>query len=139
MAKSYSGDLRVRVVEVVENGASRYEAGDCFDVSVSSAVRWVQRWHDTESCAANPRGGSISPLEQYAEQILALVAKQPDLTLDEAVAELLKLRFKPVRVRSRGFSSDTTSPIKKESAGRGTAPRRRRPGAPALDSRTRPA
>jgi transposase len=92
MAKSYSGDLRERVVEAVVTGASRYEAADCFDVSVSSAVRWVQRWNTTGSCAAKPHGGSISPLEQYAEQILALVAKQPDLTLDETVVELLKLQ-----------------------------------------------
>ena len=35
----------------------------------------------------------MSPLEQYAEQILALVAEQPDLTLDEAVSKLLKLRI----------------------------------------------
>ena len=51
MSKSYSCDLRERVVEAVESGASRHEAADRFEISVSSAVRWVQRWKETGSCA----------------------------------------------------------------------------------------
>ena len=40
-----SGDLRERVViEAVELGASRREAAERFEVSVSSAVKWLQRW-----------------------------------------------------------------------------------------------
>jgi transposase len=94
MPKSYSGDLRERVVEAVEAGASRHEAAERFEISVSSAVRWVQRWNSTGSCAPKPRGGSVSPLEGWAEDILALVAEQPDLTLDETVGELLKRRIR---------------------------------------------
>jgi hypothetical protein len=30
MPKAYSGDLRVRVIEAVEAGASRHEAAECF-------------------------------------------------------------------------------------------------------------
>src|SRR5437899_12389847 len=37
MPKSYSGDLRERVIEAVETGASRREAAEHFGVSVSSA------------------------------------------------------------------------------------------------------
>ena len=44
-----------------------------------------------------PRGGSISPLEEFAAEILALVAEQPDLTLVETVAELRKQRIKTSR------------------------------------------
>src|SRR5215831_5733728 len=41
MPKSYSGDLRDRVIEAVEmEGASRREAAERFDISVSSAVKW---------------------------------------------------------------------------------------------------
>ena len=44
MPKSYSGDLRERVIEAVEiEGASRREAAERFGVSVSSGVRWLQR------------------------------------------------------------------------------------------------
>jgi transposase len=38
--------MRMRVIEVVEAGASRREAAEQFEVSVSSAVRWVQCLRD---------------------------------------------------------------------------------------------
>jgi transposase len=97
MPQSYSGDLRERVIEAVEAGASRREAAECFEVSVSSAVKWLQRWRESRSAAPKPRGGSISPLEEYATEILVLVAEQPDLTLVETVAELRKRRIKTSR------------------------------------------
>ena len=88
MPKAYSGDLRERVIEAVETGASRREAAERFEVSASSAIKWLQRWHERRSAAPKLRGGSISPLEEFASEILALVAEQPDLTLVETVAEL---------------------------------------------------
>jgi len=95
MPKSYSGDLRERVIEVVEaEGASRREAAERFDISVSSAIKWLQRWRENRSAAPKPRGGSVSPLEAHAERILALVAERPDLTLKEALVELLKRRIR---------------------------------------------
>jgi transposase len=39
MPKAYSGDLRERVIEALEAGASRREAAERFDVSVASAVK----------------------------------------------------------------------------------------------------
>ena len=77
-AEAYSGDLRERVIEAVEGGASRREAAERFEVSVSSAVKWLQRWHESKSAVPKPRGGSVSPLEEFAEQILDLIAQQPD-------------------------------------------------------------
>jgi hypothetical protein len=38
--------------------------------------------------AAKPSGGSISLLEAHATWLLELVAKHPDLTLDEIVAAM---------------------------------------------------
>jgi transposase len=84
MPKALSGDLRERVIEAVEAGASRREAAERFEISASSAVKWLQRWRDDGVCAPKPRGGSRSVLEAYAERILALVAEQPDRTLDVA-------------------------------------------------------
>jgi hypothetical protein len=55
-----------RVVDAVESGASRREAADCFDVSPSSAIKWMQRRQATGSIAAKPGGGSVSPLEAHA-------------------------------------------------------------------------
>ena len=97
MPKAYSGDLRERVIEAVETGASRREAAERFEVSVSSAIKWLQRWHERRSAAPKLRGGSISPLEEFASEILALVAEQPDLTLVETVAALRKRRIKTSR------------------------------------------
>ena len=97
MPKAYSGDLRERVIEAVEAGASRHEAAEYFEVSVASAVKWLQRWNKERSAAPKPRGGSVSPLEVFASEILAVVAEQPDLTLDETLVELRKRRIKTSR------------------------------------------
>jgi transposase len=97
MPKAYSSDLRERVIEAVEAGASRREAAERFEVSVASAVKWLRRWHEKRSAAAKPRGGSTSPLEGFAAEILVLIAEQPDLTLVESVAELRKRRIRTSR------------------------------------------
>src|SRR5437588_11485245 len=88
MPKAYSCDLRERVITAVETGASRREAAERFEVSVASAVKWLQRWCEERTAAPKPRGGSISPLEEFAAEILDLIAQQPDLTLVETAAEL---------------------------------------------------
>jgi hypothetical protein len=41
-------------------------------------TKWLQRWHESRSAAPKPRGGSVSPLEEFATVILALVAEQPE-------------------------------------------------------------
>ena len=46
---------------------------------------------------AQPRGGSISPLEKSATQILAVIAEHPDLTLVETVVLLRKRRIRTSR------------------------------------------
>ena len=93
MPKAYSGDLRKRVIEVVaKEGASRHEAAERFDISVSSAIKWLQRWDESGSAAPRPRGGSVSPLEAHREFIMALVEEKCDLTLAK-LAELLKRRI----------------------------------------------
>jgi transposase len=91
MPKAYSGDLRDRVIQAVETGASRRAAAGRFEVSASSAIKWVQRWRQTGSVAAKPAGGSRSALDEHAEVLLALIAAQADLTLDE-VCVLLRDR-----------------------------------------------
>ena len=67
MPRSHSADLRRRVIDAVEAGASRREAAELFDVDASTAVRWLQCWNETKCCEPKPRGGSLSPLERYAE------------------------------------------------------------------------
>ena len=93
MPKPYSVDLRARVIEDVETGASRHEAAERYGISPSVVVIWVQRFEETSSVAAKPSGGSISPLEQHPKFLLGLIANQPDLTLDEIVAAMRKRRI----------------------------------------------
>ena len=97
MPRPYSDDLRERVIEAVEAGASRREAAESFNLCPSSAVKWLQRWRDTGSAKAKPTGGSTSPLEAHAEELLALIAEQPDLSLDEVVVAMRKRRIRGSR------------------------------------------
>jgi transposase len=95
MPKPYSQDLRERVVGAVAAGASCHEAAAVFEVSVSSAIRWVARWRQAGSVAAKPMGGSRSPLDAHKDWLLALIAAEPDLTLEETRT---RLRGRSIRV-----------------------------------------
>ena len=93
MPAAYSADIRGRVIASVESGSSRREAAEEFDVSASSAIKWVAAYRTTGSCAAKPRGGSTSPLEKYATFLRTLIEGQPDLTLDEVVCAMRKRKL----------------------------------------------
>jgi len=97
MPKPYSLDLRERVIGAVDAGASRREVAELFGLSPSVVVLWMQRWKATGSIAARPTGGSVSPLEAHAEFLLGLVAKQPDLTLEDIVVAMAKARIRGSR------------------------------------------
>src|SRR6267154_5948453 len=133
----YPGELRVRVIDFVEGGGSRRGAAEQFEVSVSSAIRWVQRFREDGTCEPTPRGGSTSPLEKHSRQILALVTAQRDLTLDEIVSALHKRRIPGSRSALSRFFARHGITIKKKSAGGRAEARRRRPRAPTLDSGAR--
>jgi transposase len=129
----------VRVIRFVEEGGSRRDAAEQFDVSVSSAIRWVQRFRDDGMCEPMPRGGSTSPLEKHSQRILALVREQPDLTLGEIVSALHKRRIATSRsALSRFFARHGITFKKKPASGRAEA-RRRGSGAPTLGARARAA
>jgi transposase len=134
--KACSNELRERVVNAVEMGASQREAAERFDVSASSAVKWLQRWRDSGSAAAKPWGGGVSPLEKFAAQILGLIAEQPDRTLVETSQSCASSEFEPVAVRCGVSSIGTISPSKKslQAAERQRADVAR---APTLDTRAR--
>ena len=93
MPAAYSSDIRGRVIASVEGGSSRREAAEEFDVSASSAIKWVAAYRTTGICAAKPRGGSTSPLEKYANFLLTLIEGHPDLTLDEVVCAMRKRKI----------------------------------------------
>ena len=89
MARGYSKDLRVRVIAFVETGEAAREAARHFGIGDSTAIRWVRRFRDTGSALAKPgTGHSRSPLKTHEQWLLELVARQPDLTLEEIRARL---------------------------------------------------
>ena len=140
MPKPCSLELRERVVDAVKSGASRREAADWFDVSPSSAIKWMQRRQATGSIAAKPSGGSVSPLEAHAAFLFALIAQQPDLTLDEIVAAMHKRRiagsrsavwrfFQRHKISFKKTISDDVSPVGVKTFGPYPAHGRERPSA----------
>jgi transposase len=139
MSVAYSTDLRVRVIEAVKGGASRREAAACFGISVSSAIRWLHEWLDGGRAQAKPRGGSCSPLEEHATWLLALIAEQPDLTLEDIVAAMGKQGIQGSRTAVWRFFERHDVSFKKNAVRQRAKPGRCGPRAPALDPPAAPA
>ena len=135
MAKPYSWDLRMRVVEAVEGGASRREVAEVYGISPSVVVIWMQRWTETGSVEAKRSGGSTSPLDEHAEFLLGLTVDQPDMTLDEIVAAMSKAGIEGSRTAVWRFYERHDISFKKNFV-RGRAKARRcGPRPPPLDAR----
>jgi transposase len=119
MPNPYSAEMRERVIARVESGASRREAAEHFEISASTAVKWLQRWRDAGSSTAIPNGGSTSPLDKHAHWLLALIIKQPDLTLDEVLAAMRKRQIAGSRTALWRFFARHDITFKKKSASGG--------------------
>src|SRR5919107_3590375 len=84
MPAPYSKDLRERVIGFMALGGSARAAAVRFDVSISSAARWAQRWRAEGHARPRPMGGDRrSRLGEHRAKVLQLVTRQPDLTLQE--------------------------------------------------------
>lgn len=94
MAKTHSQDLRLRVVEAVNQGLSRRAAAARFGVSYSSAIRWALDWKQTGRTEARQRDGDrlSHRTEAHASFLKAKIEETPDITLDELCRALLHER-----------------------------------------------
>lgn len=90
MAEPLSEDLRRRLVAAVEAGGSRQAVAERFGVVSSTVTKLVQRLKRTGSLAPGRQGGDrrSGRIEAHAEEILALIARAPDITLEEIAAHL---------------------------------------------------
>lgn len=81
--RSYSKDLRERVIRAWETGKSQMWIADTFKVSVSSIKRYISRFRQTGSVAGTnqQREQPLIKVEQ-AQAVQAMVDAQPDATLD---------------------------------------------------------
>ena len=90
MAAAYSMDLRERVVKAVEvEGLSCNQAATRFNVAVSTAIDWVNRYRQTGSVAPGQIGGYRPKklIGEYRDWLLQRCRKG-DFTLRGLVAEL---------------------------------------------------
>src|SRR5215203_7322493 len=84
MPAPYSQDLRERVIGFMALGGGARAAATRFEVSISSALRWAQRWRAEGHARPRAMGGDRrSRLGAHGAKVLQLVAQQPDLTLQE--------------------------------------------------------
>jgi len=129
MTKSYSMDLRERVIRFVEEGGSRRGAARRFGVSESFAIKLYDRWQRTGSAVPWRRGGSVGKLAAHKDFLIARVEDKPDITMPELAGEL---------EAETGTWADPASlsrflcrhgySFKKNAAGDGTRTRRGAPG-----------
>jgi transposase len=135
MPKAYSYDLRVRVIEMIEAGASRRETAELYGISPIVVVIWAQRWKETGSILAKPSGGSVSPLEDHTEFLFGLASDQPDSTLDEILAKVSKAGVATSRTALWRFYERHGFSFKKNFVCGGAKARRGGPRPPSLDAR----
>jgi transposase len=83
-----SQDLRIRLVKKVTSGWSRRQAAAHFEVSASSAVRFVKQHEEEGSVALKVRAKSKRRLDPYGADIVGWIEATPDLTLQELSARL---------------------------------------------------
>ena len=94
MPAPYSQDLRERVIGFMALGGSARAAATRFEVSISSALRWAQRWRAEGHARPRAMGGDRrSRLSEHGPKVLQLVARQPDLTLQEIRSALVACRI----------------------------------------------
>lgn len=72
MTKSYSADLRKRVIEFVKSGSTQKQASEIFNISTKSIGRWLKKYDENGSYSAKKRGGSkrkvdLEALKEYVE------------------------------------------------------------------------
>jgi transposase len=56
MPRPYSNDLRARVIEAIEAGASRREVAERYELSASVVVLWAQRFERRAGALADGVG-----------------------------------------------------------------------------------
>lgn len=90
MGRSYSLDLRERVVARVAGGQSRRGAAEDLAVSPSFSVKLMARHERTGSLAPAPQGRppGTGKLDPYRAFIIGRVKERPDITMPELASEL---------------------------------------------------
>lgn len=132
--RTYSTDLRERIVAARESGQSAAEIARLFQLSKRSVERYCKLQATTGGVQPKPRGGyRRSRREKHDETLRRWLQEQSDLTLAELqkrIARQLKVSLGITalwhRLEHLGLS------YKKNAARRGAGPTRPRPGSPTV-------
>ena len=92
MGKPYSLDLRRRIVDYISSGHTRREAARVYGVSMITAVRLAMADRDHGDIRPKRQGrapGTAGKLAPHVDFLMAMVGKNPDITLQE-LADSLK-------------------------------------------------
>lgn len=93
MKRSFSTDLRVRVIGAISGGLSARQAAARIGIGVSTAVAWYRRYCETGKVAARKQGQpGGSKLDAHEAFILALVRERSNISLAEIAGRLAEQR-----------------------------------------------
>jgi transposase len=83
MPNPYDVALRERAVAAYESGEGSYaHLATLFDLDHRTVERWVARWRETGSVAAQPKGGGWRcPIDTTV--LHAVIGERPDATIEE--------------------------------------------------------
>ncbi len=82
--KAYAKDLRIRVLDALDQGAPRPEVIRLFGVSTATITRWRRRRRERGSLAASPRLGRLGAKTSALKAgLLPRLEAAPDATLAE--------------------------------------------------------
>ena len=132
MAEPLSEDLRKRLIAAVEGGATRRAVADRFGVVASTVTKLVKHLQSTGSLAPGKQGGDrrSGRIEAHADELLALVAASPDITLEEIAAHLQQVHGETFVVSTIWRCLDRHGLSFKKNGARKRAGARRRGGGP---------
>ena len=89
MARSYSYDLRTRVIGSISNGLSTRKAAKHYGIGVSTAGCWYRRYLETGETSARKQGKPPgSKLAAHEGFVLGLIKQRADISLAEIVDAL---------------------------------------------------
>jgi transposase len=126
MVKPYSLDLRERVAARVLAGDSVRSVAAVFSVSVATVVRWSQRARG--DVRPSKMGGFRRPiLEGERDWVVERIAREPEVTLRQMVAELGERGVRVSYSALRNFVHREGLSFKKNGAAKRARPARRSP------------
>ena len=97
--KSYSIDLRERVIKSVESGISQIQTAKIYKIGLNTVNRWWHRYKKEGLFTAKARGGSCGKVN--AQELRLYVEQNSDKTLIE-IGKVFKVA-QYIGIRSRGW------------------------------------